>query len=162
MADLALRATISRGQLGVPTLVLSDGLVYRCAAAPFLGEQLVWQRNQVSSAYIDGAVTVNRSRQMVNEQFAFEVSGYSAAVPSAPPSHQQFQANIATLVAAFSQDSFVLDVILGTGTDLTHYTYAGEAADVTNAMWSTPRLVAKQALLTFAVPVQPVPLAGVL
>ena len=160
MADLALSVTITRTALALSTLQLNDGLVYRAAAEDFMGGDGTWERQQVGSAYMDGQVTVNRQRQVVNEHLTFEVSGATPGSPATPTSQVQFQANLATLIAAMSQDSFTLDIAVGSGGDIAHYTYLGEAADLTNASWTGPRMLAKQGKLTFNMPRQPVPVAG--
>jgi len=159
MADLALSVLVNRDLLNLAALQCNDGNVYRASASPFMGEQLQWTRNQITSVYIDGAVTVNRQRQIVNEQMAFEVSGRNPANLTAAPTQALFQTNMATLIAAFSQDNFQVDIIVGTGGDATHYTYQAEAADV-QVTWTLPRFLARQGLITFTVPRQPVPIAG--
>jgi len=157
--ELPMSATVTRTQLGLPPLQLNDGVIYRCSTSAFLGGQVQWTRNQVSSIYIDGSVTVARQRQIVNENIAFEVSGVDGNNLNGPPNQSAFQKNMAVLIAAFSQDSFTLDLILGDVSEATHYTYLCEAADV-QVTWTTPRFVAKQGLVTFTVPRQPVPVAG--
>lgn len=159
MADLTMSVTVSRTALALPLLQVNDGAIYRCSAAPFMGEQVAWNRNQITSIYIDGSVTVGRQRQVVNEQLAFEVSGRDPANLAVGPTQRQFQTNMAVLITAFSQDNFTLDLIIGAGADATHYTYRAEAADVQVA-WVSARFIARQGLVTFTVPRQPVPVAG--
>jgi len=159
LTDLDLSVTVSRHNLGLDLLQINDQVVYRCAATPFLGESMSWTRNQLTSAYIDGAVTVNRARQMVNEQVAVEVSGRNAAMPKRAPTQLQAQLNMAVLIEAFTQDSFVLELLLGDGTGAARYSYQCEAADVQVA-WASPRAIAMQNQVVFTVPRQPVPISG--
>jgi hypothetical protein len=159
MPDLVMSATISRTLLNLSPLQINDGVVYRVSSESFLSGQMQWTRNQISSIYIDGAVTVARSRQIMNENFAVEVAGFNPANIGAGVSQVYFQANMAALIAAMSQDSFTLDLLVGVNPDTVHYTYTGEAADVQVA-WTTPRFAAMRGLVTFTMPRQPVPMAG--
>jgi hypothetical protein len=147
MPDLGLAVTVSRSALALTDLDINDHVAYRCAAQ-LLGGQVSWRRNQVSSPWIDGAVTVSRAREMVTEQLGVEVFGATAT---------ELETNVAALVQAFGQSSFTLTV---TVEGLAHG-YACEAADINYAQfWNGPRLVARQAQLVFSVPRQPVPTAG--
>jgi hypothetical protein len=159
MPDLTMSATISRDLLGLSALQINDGTVYRISSESFLSGQMQWTRNQISSIYIDGAVTVARSRQIMNENFAVEVAGYNPANLKLALTQNYFQANMAALIAAMSQDTLTLDLLVGPSGDQVHYTYTGEAADVQVA-WTTPRFAAMRGLVTFTMPRQPVPVAG--
>jgi hypothetical protein len=148
MPDLGLAVTVSRTALGLADLDINDHVAYRCAAQ-LLGGQVTWRRNQVTSPWVDGAVTVSRAREMVTEQLGVEVFGADAT---------ELEAHVTTLIQAFQQSSFTLTV---TVESLAHG-YACEAADINYAQfWNGPRLVARQAQLVFSVPRQPVPTAGV-
>ena len=146
MSLLGMTVSVTRTQLGLPVLQINDHNAYYISQS-FLGGQMSWTRNQVTSPYLDGAVTVNRTRGMVTEQVVVEVLG--------GPSQALLQANVATLLAAFSQDSYLLTVIIAT----TSYEYLCEAADYQIA-WTGPRFFAKQAQVTFSMPRQPIPVVG--
>lgn len=146
MPDVDLSVTISRELLGLDPLQISDVDSYY-VAAQFLGGQVTWNRQKVSSPWLDGEVTTARNRQNVTEQIGVEIRADTNA---------ELQAATAELIAAFCQDSFVLTVIADGGT----YAYAGEAADYQVASWTTPRLVALAGQVVFSMPRQPVPLIG--
>jgi hypothetical protein len=146
MADLSLSVAVTRAQLGLGNLNINDHISYYCAAQ-FLGGSMTWNRQQISSPYMDGSVTVNRTRGVVMEPVAVEVLGSTDTA---------LQTNMATLLAALSQDTF--DLLVGIGS--AQYQYLCEAADVQNAGWSGPRMIAKQAQIVFQVPRQPVPILG--
>jgi hypothetical protein len=151
--DLNLTVLVQRDSLGLTPLSINDGKVYR-ASTQFLGGAVSWNRTQVTSPYIDGSVTVNRQRQMVQEQVAIEVSGRTVASPTL--SNVQLKANFDTLCQAFLQDSFTLTVEIDTAV----YEYQCEAADY-QITWTGPRFIAKQGLITFTVPRQPNAAVGV-
>jgi hypothetical protein len=143
--DISMSVLLSRTPLGLPALQINDHLNYKIAPQ-FLGGNVQWNRQKVSSPFLDGEVTTQRSRQSVAEQIAVEVFAGSAA---------ELQTNTAALIAAFSQDSFTLTVTLAG----TVYAYACEAADVQVA-WTGPRMMAHQGQVVFSVPRQPVALVG--
>ena len=136
---------VSRTLLGLPALQINDHLNYK-VAPQFLGGNVQWNRTKVTSPFLDGEVTTQRTRQNVSEQVAVEIYAGSAA---------QLQTNTAALIAAFNQDSFTLTVTL----DGTVYAYQCEAADA-QTMWTGPRMMAHRGQVLFAVPRQPVPLIG--
>lgn len=154
--DLALGVTVSRGLLGKGRLHINDRVRYK-VGDQFLGAGVQWQRNQVTSPYVDGAVTVSRTRQIVNDQVNVEVYGRNY-VPRANPNDRSFRSDIlqrneSELIEAFSQDFFTLAVVA----DGVLYAYNCEAADY-QISWTGPRRMAKQSLITFTVPHHPVPL----
>ena len=144
---LGMGVSVTRTQLGLPVLNINDHNAYYVADT-FLGGQMAWNRNQVTSPYVDGSVTVNRTRSMVTEQIVVEVLG--------GPSQALLQANVATLIAAFSQDSYLLSITLPQATT---YQYLCEAADY-QVSWTSPRFFAKQLQVTFSMPRQPIALVG--
>jgi hypothetical protein len=146
MVDLGLSVVITRASLGLPDLQLNDHETYYVSADQFMGAQSAWNRNQVSSPFIDGSVTISRQRTMVNEPLALEVIGDSPL---------EVQQAITALKQAFDQSDFNIGVQLGAAT----WTYQCEAADTTIAR-STPRLVANQWQVVFSVPRQPNPITG--
>ena len=136
---------VSRTLLGLPALQINDHLNYK-VAPQFLGGNVQWNRTKVTSPFLDGEVTTQRTRQNVSEQIAVEIFAGSAA---------ELQANTAALLAAFSQDSFVLTVTIAG----TVYAYQCEAADAQTA-WTGPRMMAHQGQVVFGVPRQPLALTG--
>lgn len=145
MSDIALSVVLSRDALGLPPLQINDHLNYYIAPS-FLGASQSWQRNTVGSPFIDGTTTTFRTRQMVQEPIQVEVPADTTA---------ELYTQMATIVQAFSQDSFTMTVTVnGQVTQ-----YACEAADFT-VLWQSPRIVNKQGQVTFTMPRQPVPLTG--
>ena len=143
--SLGMSVTVTRTQLGLSPLAINDHISYYVADT-FMGGQVSWTRNQVTSPFVDGAVTVNRTRSMVTEQVVIEVLGGTQAL---------IQANAATLISAFLQDSFLLTITVATTT----YQYLCEASDF-QVTWTGPRFFAKQAQVTFSMPRQPIPVIG--
>jgi hypothetical protein len=144
--DLALAVTVSRTLLGLAPLDINDHLNYY-VTPQLLGGQVAWTRTQITSPWLDGAVTTNRVRQMVTEPLVIEVLGGT---------HGELKANVDTLVQAFIQDSFDLELTMGDAA----YAYRCEAADYTLG-WNGPRMMANQVQVTFSVPRQPTALLGV-
>lgn len=146
MVDVALSVTVSRELLGLAPLELANSAVYY-VAPQFLGAVVQWDRQQVSSRYLDGDVTVSRRRQNVVERIAVEVKG---------PDLPAVQLAIKDLIDAFCQDRYTLTVVAGGATRA----YACETADYQDLSWTTPRLVAAQGQVLLNVPRSPVALAG--
>jgi hypothetical protein len=143
--DLALSVVITRTALALPPLELNDHIAYYVGPT-FMGGSLAWSRTQIGSPWLDGMVTVHRSRQMVTEPVQLEVLGGDQA---------ELDANMLAAVRAFSQSDFQLIVTLQGEAR----TYECEAADQT-LLWTGPRAIAGQMQVTFQVPRQPVPSAG--
>lgn len=147
MPDLDLAVAVTRTQLGLSELNICDHLNYYIAATQFLGGTMSWTKNQITSPYTDGAFTVNRTRGQVTEPVTVEVLGETDT---------DLQTNLATLINAFSQDSFVLLIGIGAA----NYQYQCEAADVQLARWTVSGMLFKQQQVVFQVPRQPVAILG--
>jgi len=144
--DLGLSCTVSRTLLSLAPLDCNDGVTYRLTAESFSSRQMSWQREEASSPFLDGAVTVYRTRQKVTDQVGFEVLGDTPAL---------VQQHVNELKRAFAQSRFTL----GLQIDGAAYQFDCEAADYAEA-WSGPRWVARQLQVLFSVPNSPVPIAG--
>lgn len=147
MADLDLSVLISRSALSLADLEINDGYIYQ-ASAQFLGTLVSWNRTQITSPFIDGASTVARQLEMVQEPVGVEVWGRTGI--DATLKNSYLRDNLNVLAQAFWQDSFTLTVTVEDAV----YAYQAEAADV-QVTWSGPRFIAKKGLITFTVPRQP-------
>lgn len=147
MADLSLSVLVSRTALALPDLQINDGYVYK-ASTQFLGALVSWNRTTITGPSSDGAVTVERQLQMVQEPLGVEVWGRTAL--DATMRNSTLKANMNVLAAAFWQDSFVISV---TEEDA-FWAYQCEASDV-QVTWNGNRSMAKRGLVTFTVPRQP-------
>jgi hypothetical protein len=143
--ELSFAVTVSRDLLALADLDINDHLTYY-VSPQFLGGQVQWSRQQATSPFVDGSVTVSRFRQTVTEQIAIEVLAGTGA---------GLKANVDTLIDAFMQDSFILTVV----SDGATYAYTCEAADYQLA-WTGPRMIGHQAQVVLSVPRSPVALAG--
>jgi hypothetical protein len=147
MADLDLSVEVNRDALALTPLDIAQPPYY-LAASPFLSSQVSWDRQTVSSRWIDGEVTTSRKRGMVMETIAVEVVATDMAT---------LQDYMQTLIEALCQDTYTMTITV----DGTLWVYNCEAADYTNLMWTTPRLVAAQGQAQFTVPRRPVAAVGV-
>ena len=145
MPDLSLAVALTRTLLGLPDLDLNDHLNYYLSANA-LGAQQTFNRNQVASPFLDGAVTTFRTRAVVQQPVAVEVLGAD---------HAEVTANVRALLDAACQDSYRLNVSVN---GVAH-AWACEAADY-QVDWSAARLVACQALVSLSIPMQPEPLVA--
>jgi hypothetical protein len=144
--DVALFVTVTRSLLGLSPLEIASSPDYYIGTQ-FLGAQVQWERQQVSSSWLDGAVTVNRHRQMVTEQIAVEILDDDL---------NSVRSKMITLIQAFVQDNFRMTVVAGNSTRI----YQCEAADYQDASWTTPRMAGAQGQILFSVPRQPVLIGG--
>lgn len=152
-ADITLDVVISRDLLALAPLDINDNVLYRCTPT-LLGGNITWNRQTVTSPYIDGAATVSRTREMVQEQIAVDIWGRTNASPAL--SNAQLKANMDIVAAAFLQDFFTITVTV----DSAVYEYNGEAADY-QTIWNGDRFRSKLGQLVFTMPRQPVPVLGV-
>lgn len=146
MTDIALSVKVNRDKLGLIPLEL-NAPPYYLASAPFLGTQVTWDRQVASSRWVDGDVTTSRRRGQVQEQMAVEVQCASMF---------DLRNAMDEVIDAFLQDFYTLTV----NVDGSIWVYDCEAADYTNLMWTTPRLVAHQGQVLFAIPRRPVAAVG--
>lgn len=146
MIDVPMSVTVSRDSLGLSPLEIAASPDYYLSTQ-FLGSAVQWNRQQVESQWLDGSVTTSRHRQMVTEQIAVEVTGDSLP---------HVQAKIVTLIQAFIQDRFVLNVVAANSVR----SYLCESADYQDLSWTTPRLAGAQGQIMLQVPRQPVALTG--
>jgi hypothetical protein len=146
MIDVELSVTVSRDALGLAPLEIATSPDYYIGVQ-FLGVVVQWDRQQVTSRWLDGAVTVSRHRQTVLDQIGVEVKA-----PDLPTVHRL----IDELVEAFIQDTFVLTVTA----EGAARSYQCEAADYQDLTWTTPRMAAAQGQVLLTVPRQPVALSG--
>lgn len=145
MPDLSLSVSVTRTLLGLADLEVNDH-VHSYVTPTFLGADRGWNRVAVTSPWLDGDVTVNRTRQKVTESLQLEVLGESLA---------EMDANALAILDAFDQSDFTITVTVGGQA----HTYECEAAD-RSVLWTGPRMISSQLQITFQVPRQPVPLAG--
>lgn len=146
MPDVALSVQISRDDLGLAALDLNDHVSYYISGQNFLGQAVSWDRKQVTSPFMDGSVTTTRTRQMVNDQLSVEVLGSTQV---------DLQNKLTTLIQAFAQDTFNLQVAFSTAT----YQWECESADYT-VSFQAERWIAQQVLVSFQFPRNPVPILG--
>ena len=147
MADLDLSVEVNRDLLALDPLDIAAPPYY-LASTPFLGASVAWDRQTVSSRWVDGDVVTSRRRGTVMEQIAVEVVAEDMAT---------LKAYVQTVIAAFVQDAYTMTITI----DGQLWVYNCEAADYTNLMWTTPRLVAAQGQIQFSVPRRPVAAVGV-
>jgi hypothetical protein len=146
VTDVDLSVKVSRDALGLLPLELADDPYY-LASTPFLGSQVTWDRQQVSSRFVEGDYTTSRRRGNVVEQLAVEVKTSSTF---------DLSNAMEVLIDAFAQDNYTLTVTI----DGQIWAYACESADYQNAMWTTPRLAAHQGQAVFSVPRKPLAVSG--
>jgi len=142
--DLTLSVTVSRDLLGLGSLEINDHDAY--FMAPFTPAGVTWSRTTVASPFVEGDITVHRRRANAQESLVVEVNGDTQA---------ELSTNLRTLLQAFQQDRFNVDINVGG----THYVWACEAADY-NVAWDGPRFIAKRLQVTLGVPRMPVPVEG--
>lgn len=144
--SLTFSASVTRSSLGLGDLDIHDGLNYVITNRLF-GGSVSYQRNQVSSPYVDGDVTVTRRRPNVSENISIHVYGSD---------HASMATNVSALIAAFSQDSFNIGVTVGNQL----YQYQCEAADY-QMEWDQAKMHSTQTTVNFQLPRRPAAVSGV-
>lgn len=143
--DAVVTVKISRTQLGLADLDLMDHLNY-ITSGTFMGAGVTYRRQQIRSPYVEGATTVNRVRDQVQDQIAIDVLADTQA---------HFQTNIATLQNAFAQDTFVLTMTL----DTVVWAWQCEASDY-QMDWSIPRIHGLYGQIKYTLLRQPILVTG--
>lgn len=145
MSSLTLSVLVDRTELSLADLEINDGTTYIVTDRVNPGA-VSWRREQVTSPYVDGAVTVSRAKEIVEGQIVVDVLGATQGA---------VQNSIATLIDAFTQDQFELTFSM----DGTIYKWQCEAADyIVN--WDRVRFINRKVSVGFQFPRQPVPLTG--
>jgi hypothetical protein len=145
MADPSVGVTISRTLLGLGDLNLNDHISYITSAA-FFGAGVTYRRSQVKSPYVEGAITTNRVRDVVQDQVSIDVLA---------PDYGTFQTNIHTLQDAFAQDEFILTLTLNG----VPWAWLCEAADY-KMDWSVPRIFGLYGQVQYTLLRQPLSVTG--
>ena len=108
-----------------------------------------FRRLQVSSPYVDGTFTTQRSRDIRSLQIAIDT------LAGAGGTDASLITNLQALIAAFEQDYFELYWYVNDA----QTRWAGEAADRQND-YTQERVRGRVVQIVFTVPVQPILLAG--
>ena len=145
MTNLSISALVTRTNLGLGDLNINSS-PYRLGGPAILGGTQNWDRVTISSPYVDGDVTVTRRRTNVSDQLAVYVEGTDTA---------NMFANIRTLIDAFSQDRYTLQINIGASSNQ----WDCEAADY-SVVVDTPHMVAKYAVVNLNVLRKPNALTG--
>jgi hypothetical protein len=146
VTDVDISCLIERDLLALDPLEIADGNPYYLSTQ-FLGSGVAWDRQTVSSRWVDGEFTTSRRRGNVTEQVAVEIVAASTLA---------LQLATQALIDAFTQDSFTMTITI----DNREWAYLCEAADYQSLQWTTPRLSAHQGQVLFGVPRRPVAMAG--
>jgi hypothetical protein len=145
-ADIALTASVTRSALGLSNLNINDKKKYNITAT-MLGGGVSWQKQQVSSPYVDGDVTVTRRRPTVMEPLEIYVYGKTG---------NELTNNIRTLIDAFIQDTYNLLISIDGSTRQ----YKCECADYT-IEYANTKFASGMTMVRFNVPRNPIPTVGV-
>jgi hypothetical protein len=140
--DLSVK--LSRSLLSLADLEINDHLDYYVSD---LGDtQVTWNKQTVRSPYVDGEITVQRSKQNVTRNMKVEVLGTNLA---------DARANAKVLAQAVSQDTFTLTVDFGSDPTV----YLCEASDYS---WveSKERFHAGRGILAVTLIHKPTPVSG--
>lgn len=147
-------AVVSRPQLGLADLNINDHVNFILSSSSIFSGTVSWRRNQAQSPFVEGQVLVSAVRDLVQDQIAIEVMAGKTGSVSA--GHSGLQANLKTLIDAFSQYNYNLSVQW----DTIPYTYACQPADYT-IDWTGGRAQAQQLQVKFNIFRSPVAVQGV-
>lgn len=145
MPDLTVSALVTRTLLSLTSLDINDYENY-ILADQIMGGTVSYQREQASSPWVDGEITVSRRRGNVTEPFRVWVIGSSAS---------DLNSNVGTLITAFQQDLFTLQITVGG----TAYAWQCEASDY-SMDFTNVNLKALKVMVTFNLMRSPILLAG--
>lgn len=147
MSDLSISALVSRASLSLADLNINDHVNYTLAGPIAFSGAVQWERTQVGAPWVDGQFTTERHRTNTTESLSVYVAGSSMS---------NLDTNIGTLIAAFSQDRYTFQLVVGGA----NHAWDCEAADVQQVLYDTTHAVAKYVTVTLSIPRKPIPLAG--
>jgi len=145
-AIVTISAVVTRDDLGQPDLDINDLVNY------FIGPRfdpggVIWEREQATSRYIHGSVTVGRKKATADYTLPIDVKGATFA---------ELNQAKETLIEAFEQDSFRVTMTF----DGIVYSWQCEAADY-SVNWDHVYIHNRRLQMSFSFPRQPVPIFGV-
>jgi len=146
MSDISVNAKVTRTDLGLGDLNINDTTKYRIAGPSVMDGTTAWERNQVTSPWVEGDITISRRRGNVTSQLNIYVTGSTIG---------DMLANIRTLVDAFTQNRFTVQINMGTSVNQ----WDCEAADYSVVM-DTAHVYNMYAMATFSLQRKPIPVAG--
>ena len=135
-----------RSSSPVNGLNVNDGVNYILTPNDLNPATVIYRRAQVTSPFVEGRFTTNRVLDAVEATMEIDVLGSS---------HSNLQSNIASLVAAFSADTYVISITIDGAT----YSWDCEAADYA-MLWAHERMHALRVPMRFAFQRQPTPAGG--
>jgi hypothetical protein len=147
MSDLNVVARVSRTLLGQGDLDINDHTSYALAGPSIFQGQVQWQRNSSGAPWVDGEITWERHRTNSTEPLTVYAKGSSLS---------DLDSKIATLHAAFFQDRYTLQVIVGGA----NHAWDCETADVSAVQYDTAHVASLYVAITYSIPRKPIPLAG--
>ena len=142
---LSFSLKISRTLLSLADLELNDHFHYYIAEMGDLG--ISWNRQTTRSPWVDGEITVQRTRNIVEQRMIVEVLG---------PTRAELFENVRQLSQALNQDTFTLTTVLDGQTTQ----WRGEASDHMVSR-DKERIHSVRARVEANVRLQPVALSGV-
>lgn len=142
---LTLAVTVTRDELGLADLNINDHLDYK-VANQFMGGAVAWQKQTVSSPYMDGDLVVSRRRGDIVEPIDVYVYGSG---------HADLRSNTKVLIQAFTQENFNLAFTF----DGNIRQYSCKCADYSVA-YDQHLVHSKMHLVKFMVPRNPVAVSG--
>lgn len=145
MTTLTTTAVVTRSLLGKADLNINDHAKY-ILTDTIMGGTVTWERQQASSPWVDGDITISRRRPNVQENVKVYVLGNTQT---------ELQTNLAELVEAFIQDTYTLQIAPGNQS----YAWQCESADYT-VEFSHVHFYAKKLVVNFMVPRRPIMTAG--
>lgn len=146
VSDISLSAKVTRTDLGLGDLDINDSTNYRIAGPSVMEGTTSWERNQVSSPWVEGDITISRRRGNVTSQLAIYVNADTIG---------DMMSKTRTLVDAFTQNRFTLQINMGTAVNQ----WDCEAADYTVQM-DTAHVYNMYSVVTFSLQRKPIPVAG--
>ena len=125
---------------GQSNLDINDHLNYVIATG-LMGGQVNWERKQITSPYMDGAFTVSRRANNVDEPVQIHVYG---------DDHLDLVDNVRELIDAFTQNSFDIVITIDSATTIYHCEAANYAVE-----WSGPKFASNMTTVNMVVPRKP-------
>ena len=146
MGDIALSATVTRSALGLSVLNINDHKDY-IISTTMLGGSVTWQKQQVSSPYVDGDITITRRRPTIVEPIEIYVYGNNGT---------DLTNNVAKLIEAFTQDEFLMSIKINNS----DRQYKCECSDYT-IEYANTKYATNMTLVKFSTPRSPIATVGV-
>lgn len=142
---MAFSARVTRTELALADLSITSNGYFILSDPAFDSGGVAWRRTVATSPFVHGDVEIHRVKEMVSGTLSIFINGLSVS---------DVQAKLAALIAAFSQDSYIMLLTI----DAVDYSWKCRAADYNVLI--DDNFIRNKATVTLGFQRHPIPATG--